>query len=238
MAQTLEAVEVAGPHRWRWVLSAESGRVLADHQVDLDVGTAEYEAFCDLVGHLDRHRLPHDPIGSETAAVDRVATWISERVFGDALLGRLSGSVRVLVPRDAEFLLSRPLELARIDGVPLSRKQISLIYEPADLDVPEDKEDVVGSVRVLALFSMPARSSVLALRRERYELARTVRTIAAKSRKAIELRVLQYGVTRERLAEAVEEYPGWDVLHVSGHGGVGALVLEQADGEPDVFSSD
>ncbi|MEV4026505.1 CHAT domain-containing protein [Actinosynnema sp. NPDC050801] len=238
VAQTLKAVEVAGPHRWRWVLSAESGPVLADHQVDLDVDTAEYEAFCDLVGHLDRHRLPHDPVGSETAAVDRVAEWISECVFGPALLSRLSGSVRVVVPRGAEFLLSRPLELARVDGVALARKQISLIYEPADLDPPVDKDDVVGSVRVLALFSVPARSSVLALRRERYELARTVRTIAAESRKAIELRVLQYGVTRERLAEAVEEYPGWDVLHVSGHGGVGALVLEQADGEPDVISTE
>ncbi|WP_367127993.1 CHAT domain-containing protein [Saccharothrix sp. HUAS TT1] len=237
MTQTLEAVEVAGPHRWRWVLRAESGRVLADHQVDLDVDTAEYEAFRDLVGHLDRHRLPHDPVRSETAAVDRLGAWISERVFGDALLSRLSGSVRVLVPRDAEFLLSRPLELARVGGVPLARKQISLVYEPDDLDVPDDKQGVVGGVRVLALFSMPARSSVLALRRERYELARTVRTIAAKSRKAIELRVLQYGVTRERLAEAVEEYPGWDVLHVSGHGGVGALVLERADGEPDVIST-
>ncbi len=238
MTQTLTAVEVAGPHRWRWVLSDGSGRVLADHQVDLDVDTAEYEAFSDLVGHLDRHRLPHDPIGSETAAVDRVGEWISGHVFGDGLLSRLSGSVRVVVPRDAEFLMSRPLELARINGVPLARKQISLIYEPADLAAPHGKEDVVGSVRVLALFSMPARSSVLALRRERYELARTVRTIAAKSRKAIELRVLQYGVTRERLAEAVEEYPGWDVLHVSGHGGIGALVLEQANGEPDVISTD
>ncbi|MGH4013648.1 MAG: hypothetical protein ACRDSL_06885 [Pseudonocardiaceae bacterium] len=77
-----------------------------------------------------------------------MSTWISEHVFGRALLAKFSGTVRVIAPRGAE-------------------------------------------------------SSVLALHRERYELAKTVRTIAAKSRKAIELRVLQYGVTRERLAEAV-----------------------------------
>lgn len=238
MTQALRAVEVAGPNRWRWVLTAESGKVLADHQVDLDVNTAEYEAFCDLVGHLDRHRLPHDPVGSEAEAVERVSTWISEHVFGRALLAKFSGTVRVIAPRGAEFLLSRPLELARVNGVPLARRQVSLVYEPAGLAEPGNKEDVAGSVRILALFSMPARSSVLALRRERYELAKTVRTIAAKSRKAIELRVLQYGVTRERLAEAVEEYPGWDVLHVSGHGEVGALLLEQANGEPDPVSTD
>ncbi|MEZ0072486.1 CHAT domain-containing protein [Planotetraspora sp. GP83] len=238
MTQVLRAVEVAGPSGWRWVLSEESGLILADHRVELDVGTAEYEAFCDLIEHLDRHRLPHDPVGSETEAVDRVSTWISEHVFGEALLARLSGTVRVIVPHGAEFLLSRPLELARVNGVPLARKQISLVYEPASLGVPGNKDDVAGSLRILALFSMPARSSVLALRRERYELAKTVRTIAAKSRKAIELRVLQYGVTRERLAEAVEEYPGWDVLHVSGHGDIGVLLLEQADGEPDPVSTD
>jgi tetratricopeptide (TPR) repeat protein len=220
------------------VLTAESGQVLADHQVDLNVETAEYEAFCDLAGHIERHRLPHDQVGSETDAVDRVSVWISDHVFGDALLAKFSGTVRVIVPRGAEFLLSRPLELARVKGVALARRQVGLVYEPAGLIEPAGKEDVAGSVRILALFSMPARSSVLALRRERYELAKTVRTIAAKSRKAIELRVLQYGVTRERLSEAVEEYPGWDVLHVSGHGEVGALLLEKANGEPDLVSTD
>jgi tetratricopeptide (TPR) repeat protein len=238
VAQALRVVEVSGRNRWRWVLSTESGQVLADHQVDLDVNTAEYEAFCDLTEHLDRHRLPHDPVGSETAAVDRVSAWISEHVFGNVLLSALSGTVRVILPRGAEFLMSRPLELARVNEVALARRQVSLIYELAGLAGAGEKEDVAGSVRILALFSMPARSSVLALRKERYELARTVRTIAAKSRKAIELRVLQYGVTRERLAEAIEEYPGWDVLHVSGHGGVGALLLERDDGQPDHVSTD
>jgi tetratricopeptide (TPR) repeat protein len=238
VVQVLRAVEVAGLNRWRWVLAAESGQVLADRQVDLDVETAEYEAFCDLAGHIERHRLPHDPVGSEADAVDRVSAWISDHVFGDALLTKFSGTVRVIVPRGAEFLLSRPLELARVKGVVLARRQVSLVYEPAGLIEPTGKEDVTGSVRILALFSMPARSSVLALRRERFELAKTVRTIAAKSRKAIELRVLQYGVTRERLSEAVEEYPGWDVLHVSGHGEVGALLLEKANGEPDLVSTD
>lgn len=71
MTQALRAVDVTGPHRWWWVLTAGSGQVLADRQVDLDVDTAEYEAFCDLVGHLDRHRLPHDPAGSEAEAVER-----------------------------------------------------------------------------------------------------------------------------------------------------------------------
>jgi hypothetical protein len=45
---------------------------------------------------------------------------------------------------------------------------------------------------------MPLSTSSLALR-ERYELARRVRRLAGESRKAVVIRVLQYGVTRERL---------------------------------------
>ncbi|MGW6456007.1 hypothetical protein ACWF94_08770 [Streptomyces sp. NPDC055078] len=236
MGQTLHAVDVAGPARWRWVLTSASGRVLGDHQVSLDTDGAEYEAFRDLRSYLRRQRLPHDPVGSETEAVRRLGTWIGSEVFG-RLGEQLSGTVRVVVPREAEFLLSRPLELARVNGVVLARRQVCPVYELPGVASPGDKEPVGESLRILALFSMPSRTSVLDLRRERRELETTVRRIASRSRKAIELRVLQYGVTRERLAEAAEEFPGWDVLHVAGHGRAAALLLERADGEPDPVST-
>jgi len=73
-------------------------------------------------------------------------------------------------------------------------------------------------LRVFALFSLPARSSVPALRRERFELAKTVRQVAGGSGRAAELRVLPYGVTCDRLRDAVEEFPSRDVLHGSAHG--------------------
>jgi len=237
VALRLRVVEISGPTRWRWLLSDDRGRLLADHQVAVDADTAEYEAFCNLYSQIDRRRLPHDPVGSEKEIVDRLGVWIGTEIFGQRLAGKLSGTVRVVVPPEAEFLLARPLELAVVKGVSLARKQVSLVYELPGAAPSESKEDPSECLRVLALFSLPSRSSVLALRRERFELARTVRTIAAKSRKAIELRVLQYGVTRDRLADAVEEYPGWDVLHVSGHGAAGALLLERPNGEPDVVST-
>ena len=46
----------------------------------------------------------------------------------------------------------------------------------------------------------------------------------------VELRVVQYGVTRERLASIVDSGGGWDVLHLSGHGGLGVFLLERPDG--------
>nr|WP_275955171.1 AAA family ATPase [Planomonospora venezuelensis] len=51
--------------------------------------------------------------------------------------------------------------------------------------------------------------------------------------RAVEMRVLQYGVTRERLAEILKDGEGWDVVHVSGHGNPGELLLEHPDGSPD-----
>ena len=47
------------------------------------------------------------------------------------------------------------------------------------------------------------------------------------------MRVLQYGVTRQRLRDVLEEGEGWDVIHVAGHGAPGELTLETEDGSPD-----
>ena len=47
------------------------------------------------------------------------------------------------------------------------------------------------------------------------------------------MRVLQYGVTRDRLRDILEEAEGWDIIHISGHGAPGELLLETAAGAPD-----
>jgi hypothetical protein len=76
-------------------------------------------------------------------------------------------------------------------------------------------------LRVLAVFSLPTATSVLGLRRERYELARLIRAMRARQRRLVQSAVVQYGATRQNLAQAAEAGDGWDVLHLSGHGGRG-----------------
>ncbi len=49
---------------------------------------------------------------------------------------------------------------------------------------------------------------------------------------------MQYGVTRDRLREVMREGAGWDVVHISGHGGRGVFVLELPDGRPDPVGSE
>ena len=92
-------------------------------------------------------------------------------------------------------------------------------------------------LRMLAVFSLPVDASALNLRRERVELARLMHKIAVTNGRAVELRVVQYGVTRERLEELMLEDQGWDVVHISGHGLPAGLLLERDDGRHDLISS-
>ena len=62
--------------------------------------------------------------------------------------------------------------------------------------------------------------------------------VAGLAGRAIELRVLQYGVTRDRLRDALLDGEGWDVIHFSGHGQPGAVLLERPDGKPDPINSE
>jgi hypothetical protein len=149
-------------------------------------------------------------------------------------------AVRVQVPAGAEFLAFRPWELAHVSGVPLAaRGDVALVYElPGQYGPPVGaKAEVVGALRMLAVFSLPTETSTLGLRRERYELTRLVRRVAARGRRRVDLRVMQYGVTRQVLADVAEDGGGWDVLHLSGHGRAGELLLEKADGSPDRVST-
>jgi hypothetical protein len=204
---TLTAVDVAGPQRWRWLLTDEAGVSLADHQVDL----------------------------ADQRSCEGAAAWTGEAVFGPVISARLRDTA-VMLPVTAEtaFLPGHALEAVTIGGETLAERRVSLVY---DIGPARPKTPIGAALRVLALYSLPARQLPLAVRRERYELTRTLRRLASTARRAIELRVLQYGVTRQRLGDVVQEAPGWDVLHISAHGAVGTLLLEQDDGSPDELSA-
>ena len=141
-------------------------------------------------------------------------------------------TVRVRAPGQASLPLSWPLELAHAGGVPrAARGDVTLVYDVAPGGAARETAAESGALRVLAVFSQPTRTSVLALRRERYALVRRIRRIAARRRGLEELQVVLYGVTRERLAEIADSADGWD-------GGAGAsLPLGGGVPEPPGFCS-
>jgi hypothetical protein len=138
-------------------------------------------------------------------------------------------TVRVVLPKDAEALAFRPLELARINGKPLPLQDVTLVMDVAGATPAKPPRE---RLRVLGLFSMPDGEQPANLRQARYSLVRLIRAIAASGR-AADVRVLQYGVTRDRLRDVLEDGEGWDIIHISAHGEPGALVLETADGRRD-----
>ena len=121
-----------------------------------------------------------------------------------------------------------PLEIAHARGTPLAMQGVSLVFETPDAK-PPPAAPIGDRLRLLAVFSLPPAGSPLNLRRERQMLRALVRRLSGS---AIELRVLQYGVTRDTLRDVLREGEGWDLLHFSGHGLPGSLVLEKPDGRP------
>ena len=212
------------------MLSEEaSGEPLADHQVDLAGAPAEFAAFTDLYRYLRWNAVPDRRTASEVEIAGRVGAWAAGAVLGravfEAIVAAAPVTVRVVVPEGAGFVLSWPLELAHAGGRPLAaRGDVTLTYDLAP--GPAGRSPISGpgtaamrsSLRMLAVFSLPTATSVLALRRERFELARLVRRIAARQRRLVELTVVQYGATRKRLKAVADAGDGWDVLHLSGHG--------------------
>jgi len=93
-------------------------------------------------------------------------------------------------------------------------------------------------VRILAVFSLLTGVNPLNLRRERRGLERLVHDLNHALGLAVELRIVQYGVTRDTLTEALEEGEGWDVIQLSGHGRQGELLLENERGGSDTIDAD
>src|SRR5262249_22636792 len=150
-----------------------------------------------------------------------------------ALAAAAPAAARVQAP---DFLISAPLELANLGGAPLAlRGNISFVY---DVGAAASRTASGDRLRMLAVFSLPTETSALGLRRERYELTRMVRSLAGREQRSVDLEVLQYGVTRQGLADRMTRDGGPDVLHLSGHGGSGLVLLETEDGRPDLVTTD
>ena len=243
----LEAREFTDTTRWRWVLLSSEGTLLAEHEVRLDPESWQFEAFTDLHQYM-WHAAPDRFAADAARIIAKTGDWIAAEVLGAPVTGALvrarsAGPVTVLavVPPP---LLSAPLGLARADGMPLALQEITFVVDSRTIPPGSPGLPLSGilspapavpegdRLRVLGLFSLPEGSHSLNLRRERDSLVRLIEGIAGAG-KAVDVRVLQYGVTRQRLSDVLAESEGWDVIHLSGHGAPGELLLETSAGKPD-----
>ncbi len=238
----LTITDFESPTRWRWVLNDTQDNFIADREVNLDHEAKEYRGFFDLPDYLDFYN-PKKSEEDEKVLLQELAEWMGEHVFGnlrDALLERLDSPatvIRVHIPAEAQELLFRPFELTKLGDGSFVEQGVRFIYQRSDTPEPGELPKVEGSLRMLAVFSLPDEVNPLNLRRERVQLKRLLLTIAQMLGMAVELRIIQYGATRTTLRDALRDGRGWDVIHFSGHGLEGELVLEKEDGKPDCISA-
>lgn len=233
-------------NHWRWVLTDANGTFVADHSVALNPSETKYQALFKLRAFLWEFAAPDRRETEERRLMENLGAWIGDVVLGKSIGDKIIAHsappiiVRVRVPPVAERVLFMPLETAHARGKPLAVQGVSLVFEVVD-EAPLWSAIPISDrhrLRLLALFSLPPEGVPLNLRRERQMLRSLVRRLTGAIGLSIDLRVLQYGVTRESLRDALAEGEGWDVIHFSGHGLPGTLLLEKPDGRPDPFDDD
>ncbi|HEX5405796.1 MAG TPA: hypothetical protein VFX16_26270 [Pseudonocardiaceae bacterium] len=214
----LEVLDYVGPTQWRWRLTDDQGEVLVDHPVELDDGEWQLAAFNDLDNYLRENAAADRRLAHEAELVVQVGAWLGERAMGPVALelARARGPVRLVVPADAAELAYRPWELAMVEQQPLVAHRVTFVVDHEQSRLP--KAAIGDRLRMLAVFSASADAEALNQRKERAALTRAVHDIAAANGKAVELRMLQYGATRDQLRDALREPGGWDIVHLAGHG--------------------
>jgi hypothetical protein len=146
MGLLLEAMDVAGASRWRWLLSdEETGNPVADHMVDLDLASVEVGRFADLHGYVDSYAAPDRRARDEARFVAAAGEWAGRELLGPAIGAAIVAAspvtVRVKVPAALDAVLLWPLELAHADGQPLAaRGDVTLVYDVAP-DVTRATQD-------------------------------------------------------------------------------------------------
>lgn len=236
-ALVLRVRNFKSPNSFRWVLEDSNGVFLTDHVVELDPRDGEYVGLFDLPGYL-RYVSGPDPRNDVVRRrLDEFGRWVGAHVLGDVakpITAEAPVVVRVVVPHEAETLLAWPLEVTYVGEGLLALQCVSFIFEVDGEGLQRRHAQAPRTqVRILAVFSLPPTSSPLNLRRERQMLRKLVRELRGASGRSVELRVLQYGTTRESMRAALMQGSGWDIIHFSGHGRPGSLVLEHTDGTRD-----
>jgi hypothetical protein len=236
----LEVTDFKDLLHWRWVLRDCSSKLLAEHEIRLDADDPNCIAFFDLRYYLDSQSSPDNRTKDQLRLLDEMSTWIGSKVLGKVAERlaecRTPTTVCVSAPLEASCLTYLPLELARVGDRALALQDLSLVFQIVG-SRPLDHQKITDKLRMLAIFSLPSDVTALAMRRERYELMKLISRIAQTHGMAIELRVLQYGVTRSALKDILMDGDGWDLIHLSSHGERATVILENPDGTRDEISS-
>jgi hypothetical protein len=80
----LQAVDVRGPLRWRWLLTdGQTGAPLADHEVSLDADAPQVRAFADVYGYVQTYAARDRWAQDEARLVTELGAWAGATLLGN-----------------------------------------------------------------------------------------------------------------------------------------------------------
>ena len=221
---------------------------IAFRQTDFNsISVSHQQGLFDLRNYL---RLFVEP-GKEHAAMADIGVCIAEQVLGEEIFAALyqatsQRTLRIQLPgaTDTENLLAAalarvPWEIARPNGTSGTLGERNLLVRVVhDMQAPtstpiELKAD--EPLRVLFVFAESRGSRPLGARKERRELLRLFEKEIYPQRRVV-AHFLTHGVTRERLAEQIQENGGYHIVHWSGHGNMNQLELCKPGGKSDLMT--
>jgi tetratricopeptide (TPR) repeat protein len=229
-------------------LRDSAGAQIGYQQTDFSaISVSQQRGLFDLRNYL---RLFVDP-GKERAAMAEIGVCIAEQVLGEEIFTALyhatsQRTLRIALPgaSDTENLLAAalarvPWEIARpnVHSGTLGERNL-LVRVVHDMQAPastpiELKAD--EPLRVLFVFAESRGSRPLGARKERRELLRLFEKEIYPHRRVV-AHFLAHGVTRERLAEQIQENGGYHIVHWSGHGNMNQLELCKPGGKGDLLT--
>ena len=229
-------------------LHDSAGVQIAFRQTDFNtISVSHQRGLFDLRNYL---RLFVEP-GKEHAAMADIGVCIAEQVLGEKIFTALyqatsPRTLRIELPgaTDTENLLAAalarvPWEIARPNGTSGTLGERNLLVRVVhDMQAPTSIpiELAAGEpLRVLFVFAESRGSRPLGARKERRELLRLFEKEIYPQRRVV-AHFLTHGVTRERLAEQIQENGGYHIVHWSGHGNMNQLELCKPGGKSDLLT--
>ena len=242
-----EGIEGDGKFELRLVDSESAGREqLGFKAVQLDGNDPQWEILRNLPDAWTELGTQAGWVEAEAELIGDLGAWVAENILGEIAESLVEHAPAIVwierKPDVPTWLVEAPLAIATLRDqtgrkVPLADRRVVFSVESSSPPVePPPRPD--QRLRVLAAFSSPTNESQLSLRQERYRLAVLARKLIERHSKDLDLNVLQYGATAGSLRKALENGEGWDIVHLSGHGTAGVLMLENDAGEAEPVDTD
>ncbi len=231
MTLYLSLAEFAGnlPVAWRWRIS-DGEQTLDERVVDL----LEHPALGAWVDGTDEGARAEDEAGVQPG-IEAGLEAFSESLapFARFLTEKSADTPRYLVvtlPDQAKRLALLPLEQVMVAGKPLHAWGIRPVFQMDGRQRIGKSPVRTEGLRVLAVLSLPESASADNGRSESMALLETAGRIARDEGAGIDLRIMQYGATRDTLWRVLDDDLGWDLVLIALRGSAEHLVLESDAG--------